>query len=209
MPNAEREILVLDVSEDENDENQTQTMSNIQENSFNDIETDSYDPDMSPAVMGYLLAQIFRNYQKVITEYEDSSNVNLIIQLKNVLITLNNSKNEYAKLLTMLSDREQLDIQKEIERHEQAFMKKHKEILEEKDLEHRLHETVAVGAAKINCIKEIMECVICYQEEKDTVIMPCSHTFCHNCVTKMFEHGRKCAVCRGRINNSTKVRFTT
>ena len=54
-----------------------------------------------------------------------------------------------------------------------------------------------------------MECTICYNEEKDTVLIPCSHTFCRDCVEQMMAHGGKCAECRGKIRTYCKVRLTT
>ena len=215
MANDESSVTVINVSEDENsgllgvsysrsDFGETSDTSHT----TNKDERENYDPEMSPAVMGYLLAQIFRNFQHVIATYEDSSNFELITQLTSALKALDCAKNEYSIFLSMLSDRDKLDLEKEIERHERVFMRKHEEILKEKEIEHQAHELLAVHAAKIDCKKELMECMICYQEEKDTVLMPCSHTFCRSCVEQMYIRGRRCAVCRGDIKKFTKVRFT-
>ena len=61
----------------------------------------------------------------------------------------------------------------------ELFLKKHSEI-----------------TLKINVNVEI--CCICYDHNTDTMLFPCKHYFCGECVKKLEENG-KCPVCRGEI----------
>ena len=230
MSDDENTITVLDLTEDEtnnildlnysrSDIHESVTPSSPRPDTSNDTDSieesinltidDDYDPDMSPAVIGFILAQIVRNFQKVLTKHENTSNINLLHQFAESFEALLMANERYSKLLSMLSDKDKIDIQKVIERQERVFMKKHKEILAAKDELYRTQELLAVHTAKIDCKKELMECTICYNEEKDTVLIPCSHTFCRDCVQQMMAHGGKCAVCRGKFKTYCKVRLTT
>ena len=51
---------------------------------------------------------------------------------------------------------------------------------------------------KINNKVKNDTCCICYDLKTDTMIFPCKHYFCGDCVKKLEENG-KCPVCRGEI----------
>jgi len=220
MSVEENSITVVDLTEDESNNildinysrsypEETALSSNQEPSSpIETTECDGTDPEMSPVVMGFLLAQIVRNFQQMFTRYDNSSNLSLIQQLLSVLKALDVANKKFSNLLSILSDKDKLDIEKEIERREQVFMKRHKEILKKNDELHQTKELLAVQTAKIDCKKELMECTICYSEEKDTVLLPCSHTFCCVCVDQLQLRGNKCAVCRTNIEMFAKVRLT-
>ena len=44
-------------------------------------------------------------------------------------------------------------------------------------------------------------CNICMEGKKDTVLIPCGHTLCKKCQTKIQE----CAICRSKINGQMNV----
>ena len=78
---------------------------------------------MTPAVIGFLLAQIVRSFQNVVAKHENTSNINLLHQLTEAFEDLLIANEKYAKLLSMMSDEDKIDhIQKVQER---VFMKRH------------------------------------------------------------------------------------
>ena len=57
--------------------------------------------------------------------------------------------------------------------------------------------------------KEVRQCIVCYTNGKNTTIIPCSHTFCRQCVVKMINiSGGTCAFCRRKIEGMVPVRLT-
>ena len=56
--------------------------------------------------------------------------------------------------------------------------------------------------------RSIKRCSICLQNDKDTVLIPCSHTFCHTCVDRMKEMNGLCAYCRGMITENHRMHLT-
>ncbi len=57
--------------------------------------------------------------------------------------------------------------------------------------------------------EDIKRCVICVSKEKNVTLIPCSHTFCDECVVKMrAAEGSKCAFCRQRIYGSFPIHLT-
>ena len=53
----------------------------------------------------------------------------------------------------------------------------------------------------INCLNNKPICNICIQNEINTVLLPCGHTFCNNCTNIM----SRCGLCREPINNIKKI----
>lgn len=48
-------------------------------------------------------------------------------------------------------------------------------------------------------------CVICYDSEMDTVIIPCGHgSFCNICAVGLFERGDHCPICRSVTTLATE-----
>ena len=47
-------------------------------------------------------------------------------------------------------------------------------------------------------------CCICYDHNTDSILFPCKHCFCEECVKKLEENG-KCPVCRGEILSDFKI----
>ena len=56
--------------------------------------------------------------------------------------------------------------------------------------------------------RSIKICSICLQNDKDTVLMPCSHTFCNTCVDRMKDINGLCAYCRGEIADAHHMHLT-
>ncbi|MES9880099.1 MAG: RING-HC finger protein [Sedimenticola sp.] len=57
--------------------------------------------------------------------------------------------------------------------------------------------------------EDIKRCVICASKEKNVTLIPCSHTFCDDCVDKMrAAEGSKCAFCRQKIFGSFPIHLT-
>lgn len=66
----------------------------------------------------------------------------------------------------------------------------------------------SIKEAEDEACNNIKTCSICIQVEKDTVLIPCSHTFCHTCVEKMIKINGLCSYCRGKINGSHAMHLT-
>ncbi|XP_076106716.1 uncharacterized protein LOC143075242 isoform X2 [Mytilus galloprovincialis] len=49
------------------------------------------------------------------------------------------------------------------------------------------------------------KCIICADREIDAVIQPCFHSLCLVCGLQIQEHGRKCPICRGNIENVRSI----
>ena len=52
------------------------------------------------------------------------------------------------------------------------------------------------------------ECVICYQNRKDTAFYPCGHTcLCFDCAQRFNREAthRVCPICRNRIKDTIKI----
>eukprot|EP01017_Pseudomicrothorax_dubius_P021170 TRINITY_DN22874_c0_g1_i2.p1 TRINITY_DN22874_c0_g1~~TRINITY_DN22874_c0_g1_i2.p1 ORF type:complete len:312 (+),score=71.23 TRINITY_DN22874_c0_g1_i2:59-937(+) len=52
------------------------------------------------------------------------------------------------------------------------------------------------------------ECVVCYSEKIDSVIMPCRHfVLCSTCATNVKENSRKCPLCRKEVKGMVKIKL--
>ena len=59
-----------------------------------------------------------------------------------------------------------------------------------------LHPSVIVEKEKLTA-----ECVICMEVITRPTITPCTHIFCHDCITQQINHRPKCPLCRRPISN--------
>jgi hypothetical protein len=89
-----------------------------------------------------------------------------------------------------------------------SFIKQHKTILYNILKKKQRDELVALDytiktmeVRKIIAGKKINECPICFDNNVDTCIVPCGHTFCHKCI----ESARNCYMCNQEIFLKQKV----
>jgi len=62
-------------------------------------------------------------------------------------------------------------------------------------------------APAVGAVESGMECVICYERAKDTLLQPCNHICCcSQCASKLSPN--ICPVCRTAITNKVKIFFT-
>ena len=57
----------------------------------------------------------------------------------------------------------------------------------------------SVAPAKMS--EELMECKVCYTKAKDTVLIPCGHTICSECIPKLVNEN--CPICRTPFTSTT------
>ena len=53
------------------------------------------------------------------------------------------------------------------------------------------------------CISQVLECSVCYEQMSDPKMLPCQHTFCVSCLIKTANYNLKkisCAICRSQHN---------
>ena len=53
------------------------------------------------------------------------------------------------------------------------------------------------------CIAEVLECSVCYEQMVYPKMLPCQHTFCLSCLDKIANYDLKkisCAICRSQHN---------
>lgn len=50
-----------------------------------------------------------------------------------------------------------------------------------------------LAAQVVTLIKEFEQCPVCFDKDRDSIILPCCHTFCNMCLTKVLS----CPICRG------------
>jgi len=49
--------------------------------------------------------------------------------------------------------------------------------------------------------EECKDCVVCFDNEHDVVIVPCGHyCLCHSCAKEIEKSTKKCPMCRGRMD---------
>ena len=56
----------------------------------------------------------------------------------------------------------------------------------------------------INAYKNKLECSICFDNNIDTVLVPCGHTFCLKCINS----SSNCYICKAHINYYQRIYFT-
>jgi hypothetical protein len=67
----------------------------------------------------------------------------------------------------------------------------------------------AIKEAVDQAREDVRKCVICWTNNKAETLIPCSHTFCKDCVEKMVaSEGSKCAFCRAKIHTFFPVLLT-
>ncbi|KAH3788451.1 hypothetical protein DPMN_113817 [Dreissena polymorpha] len=59
---------------------------------------------------------------------------------------------------------------------------------------------------KEEAIRLLKTCTICYDEEKNSTLTKCGHTFCENCCLMMFDGD--CAMCRADVTGWVRMLFT-
>jgi DNA repair protein RAD5 len=64
---------------------------------------------------------------------------------------------------------------------------------------------VGGGAVGAGALPDAMECPICLDEPDDTVILPCLHTGCRECLTSVIARVHYCPVCRKPMEPSDAV----
>ena len=55
---------------------------------------------------------------------------------------------------------------------------------------------------------EYFMCPICFENEVNTVLVPCGHTYCKTCSESDRSRHAKCPQCRVQINARVKLYFT-
>ena len=81
--------------------------------------------------------------------------------------------------------------------------------LKKMDLE-SLHDLESNMISSLQSVRKVIakknenefECRVCMDRKKDTVIVPCGHCLCSNCVLRV----EKCPMCRSRIERFIKLR---
>lgn len=54
--------------------------------------------------------------------------------------------------------------------------------------------------------ESMRDCIICYNEPCDTVVMPCRHLcICHHCMGSVLERLSSCPICRERISSVVQI----
>lgn len=162
--------------------------------------------ETSPSMIGFQLFRLKKIYADLIEKYKDSYKPELGTSLTNAFQNLTEAHRYHNEVLGLIP-LPTLNFENEWQNREKRLIKMHKQSMQAKDKLFDLEKKLAIQAAKIDSKKELMECTICYQREKNTVIIPCSHTFCHSCINRLMETTKKCAVCRGDIEIVTRVRF--
>ena len=51
-------------------------------------------------------------------------------------------------------------------------------------------------------LEELVTCTVCRELFKNPKELPCNHTFCHDCIVKLFEHKSElvCPECRAPVD---------
>ena len=51
-------------------------------------------------------------------------------------------------------------------------------------------------------LEELVTCTVCLELFKNPKMLPCHHTFCHDCIVKLFEHKNElvCPECRAPVD---------
>ena len=50
--------------------------------------------------------------------------------------------------------------------------------------------------AEVDTVRSTVECSICYEVFKDPYSLPCTHTFCKECIQESFKNLRNCPICK-------------
>ncbi len=106
----------------------------------------------------------------------------------------------HTNLLKQLPDKKLTDINEIIKAQTKHIDEKYANICKINDELHELQTNVAVQTAKIESRQQLMECTVCYSREKNTVLVPCGHTFCKPCVEQLFRGNLMQAGIRLQIN---------
>lgn len=132
---------------------------------------------------------------ETIREYESTIN-RLRYEKEQLIIHYNNIRNNYAKCRTELTNLcDQFTFTTEL--NENTI----KAIIEENN---KLVENMALIADAKN-VNECFLCVICLENIKDTLILPCNHlVLCNKCKNKVKD---ECPICRNNINSFANVYF--
>lgn len=49
---------------------------------------------------------------------------------------------------------------------------------------------------EVDTVRSLVECSICYEVYRDPHSLPCTHTFCKECIQHSFKHCRACPMCK-------------
>jgi hypothetical protein len=85
-----------------------------------------------------------------------------------------------------------------------ASLQKAEEKLMSEVNERRLRRTLDISQRE-EIRQELEQCVICYSEKKNVVIVPCGHCFCNTCALRM---GERCGFCREMVHDVVAMKFT-
>ena len=112
-------------------------------------------------------------------------------------------KQDHETITTMKKENNKLSIS--LESHKQQVKKLEEQLTQLQQLQQLQHED---NVQNVDVINDDKTCVICMDNKKDHVIVPCGHAcLCGDCV-EMFKDGQqKCPLCKADIMTVTKVYF--
>lgn len=142
-----------------------------------------------------------RNYYKELF----IETINLEIEIKNILKKYDKQYNLIKKLYQSLSELDDLDehlnkIDFEINTYVKNYFEKNdllNKLKKYKDNTDKL-KYLKIQINKLNSINFVPTCNICMNNIVDTVLIPCGHTCCSECIQQLNQH---CFVCRSEYNN--------
>ncbi len=160
------------------------------------------------AVISLRISQILTEFDKWMNNFSQNNDKNIVDLLASVHFHLAMASKRHTNLLKQLPDKKLTDINEIIKAQTKHIDEKYANICKINDEIHELEKNVAVQTAKIESRQQLMECTVCYSQEKNTVLVPCGHTFCKPCVERLFRGNRKCAMCRLDIMSWNPVLLT-
>lgn len=68
------------------------------------------------------------------------------------------------------------------------------------------NDEIILDTSYKNNNKRMLDCMICCEEERNCLIMPCGHlVFCLNCFLKYWENNNYCPLCRVFIDDYKEI----